>query len=76
MKEVIRLGMNQEEIIGIADMYKAIGVIYPNDDVICNGNCKGTGLILVCGMVGNVDGLGRKCDCWHFVKCPDCNGRT
>ena len=68
------------------DMYRDLGVPYPDVDTICKGRCEGTGWVPVHKDDPN-DDEGNWRDLWleaeekeltytnyHFVKCPTCNG--
>ncbi len=70
--------------IEFTDRYKALGIPYPDPVTMCKGQCEGTGWV----PIGKDDmkepwrtlwleaeEVKPTDDSYHFVKCPDCDGR-
>lgn len=65
------------------DRYQALGILYPDPDTVCLGDCEGTGVAPIRADDENpvyrerwVEGEKKELadDGWHFVKCADCGG--
>lgn len=62
------------------DRYKALGISYPDPETMCEGQCEGTGWYPEDNQENPLwqeahnKSNEEKCDGWHFIKCPDCNG--
>ena len=66
------------------DRYKALGIPYPDPATMCQGQCAGTGVVPINGedmsepwrtLWLQAEKENPADDGYHFVKCPDCNGR-
>lgn len=76
--------MDDKQEIEALDRYQALGIPYPDPETMCDGPCEGIGRFPLRKDDDNPSYTGlwqdaeKKCpsdDGWHFVVCPDCNGK-
>jgi len=67
----------------LTNRYNAMGIPEPDPETMCDGECEGTGVVLVPSdemsepwrsLWLEAEKEGSDHTGWHVVRCPDCNG--
>jgi len=70
--------------IEFTDRYKALGIPYPDPVTMCKGQCEGIGWVPIHRddtsepwhtLWLETEKRRSSDDGYHFIKCPDCDGR-